>query len=64
MNFHVVRIIHKLLLLDSKVEVIHLTNASLSARDVQGLPLLAQPAPIQSYAPMAGKPPPFRHLSH
>ena len=30
MNFHVVRVIHKLLLLDSKVEVIHLTNASLS----------------------------------
>ena len=28
------------------------------AGDVQGLPLLAQPAPRQSYAPMAGKPAP------
>jgi len=28
------------------------------AQDVQGLPLLAQPAPRQSYAPMAGKPTP------
>ena len=26
------------------------------ARDVKGLPLLAQPAPRKSYAPMAGKP--------
>ena len=27
----------------------------MGARDVQGLPPLAQPAPRQSYAPMAGK---------
>ena len=32
-----------------------------SARDVQGLPLLAKPAPRQSYAPMAGKPAPSSH---
>ena len=31
------------------------------ARDVQGLPPLAQPAPRQSYAPMAGKPAPSSH---
>ena len=31
------------------------------ARDVQGLPLLAQPAPRQSYSPMAGKPAPSTH---
>ena len=31
------------------------------ALDVQGLPLLAQPAPRQSYAPMAGKRMPFSH---
>ena len=31
------------------------------ARDVQGLPPLAQPAPRQSYAPMAGKPVPSSH---
>jgi len=31
------------------------------ARDVQGLPPLAQPAPRQSYAPMAGKPTPSSH---
>ena len=31
------------------------------ARDVQGLPLLGQPAPRQSYAPMAGKPAPSSH---
>ena len=31
------------------------------ARGVQGLPLLAQPAPRQSYAPMAGKPAPYSH---
>ena len=32
-----------------------------SAQDVQGLPPLAQPAPRQSYAPMAGKPEPSGH---
>ena len=31
------------------------------AQDVQGLPPTAQPAPRQSYAPMAGKPVPFSH---
>ena len=31
------------------------------ARDVQGLPLLAQPAPRQSYTPMAGKATPSSH---
>jgi len=31
------------------------------ARDVQRLPLLAKPAPGQSYAPMADKPVPFSH---
>ena len=31
------------------------------ARDVKGLPSLAQPAPRQSYAPMAGKPTPSSH---
>ena len=31
------------------------------ARDVQGFPPLAQPAPRQSYAPMAGKPAPSSH---
>ena len=31
------------------------------AWDVQGLPLLAKPAPRQSYAPMAGKPAPSSH---
>ena len=31
------------------------------ARDVQGLPLLAKPAPRQNYAPMAGKPAPSSH---
>ena len=31
------------------------------ARDVQRLPLLAKPAPGQSYAPMAGKPVLFSH---
>ena len=31
------------------------------AGDVQGLPPLAQPAPRQSYAPMAGKPTPSSH---
>ena len=31
------------------------------SQDVQGLPLLAQPAPRQSYAPMAGKPVPTSH---
>ena len=31
------------------------------ARDVQGLPPMAQPAPRQSYAPMAGKPGPSSH---
>ena len=31
------------------------------AKDVQGLPLLAKPAPRQSYAPMAGKPAPSSH---
>ena len=31
------------------------------ARDVQGLPPLAQPAPRQSYTPMAGKPAPSSH---
>ena len=30
-------------------------------RDVQGLPLLAQPAPRESYAPVAGKPAPSSH---
>ena len=30
----------------------------MDAEDVQGLPPLAQPAPRQSYAPMAGKPVP------
>ena len=29
--------------------------------DVQGLPLLAQPAPKHSYSPMAGKPAPSSH---
>ena len=33
----------------------------MGARDVQGLPPLAQPAPRQSYAPMAGKPVPSSH---
>ena len=33
------------------------------ARDVQGLPLLAKPAPRQNYAPMAGKPAPSSHES-
>ena len=33
----------------------------MGARDVQGLPPLAQPAPRQSYAPMAGKPAPSSH---
>ena len=31
------------------------------ARDVKGLPLLAQPAPRKSYTPMAGKPAPSSH---
>ena len=31
------------------------------ARDVQWFPPLAQPAPRQSYAPMAGKPAPSSH---
>ena len=31
------------------------------AQDVQGLSLLAQPAPSQSYASMAGKPTPSSH---
>ena len=31
------------------------------AQDIQGLPLLAQPVPRQSYALMAGKPTPFSH---
>ena len=31
------------------------------ARDVRGLPVLAQPAPRQSYAPMASKPAPSSH---
>ena len=31
------------------------------ARDVQGLPPLAQPAPRQSYTPTAGKPTPSSH---
>ena len=31
------------------------------AQDVQGRPLLAKPAPRQSYAPMAFKPPPSNH---
>ena len=31
------------------------------AQDVQGLPLLAKPAPIQSYSFMAGKPAPSDH---
>ena len=31
------------------------------ARDVQGLPPMARPAPRQSYAPMAGKPAPSSH---
>ena len=30
-------------------------------QDVQGLTLLAKPAPRQSYAPMAFKPPPSNH---
>ena len=41
-----------------------LTTASLeevAARDVQGLPPMAQPAPRQSYAPVAGKPAPSSH---
>ena len=29
------------------------------AREVQGLPLLAKPAPRQSYAPMVGTPVPY-----
>ena len=33
----------------------------MGARDVQALPPLAQPAPRQSYAPMAGKPAPSSH---
>ena len=37
-NFHVVRIIHKRLLLDSKVETIHLTTASLSGGGCPGCP--------------------------
>ena len=35
----------------------------MGARDVQGLPLLAQLAPRQSYAFMAGKPAPSSHKS-
>ena len=31
------------------------------AWDVRGLPLLAQPAPRQSYAPMAAKPAPYSY---
>ena len=31
------------------------------ARDVEGFPPLAQPAPRQSYAPMTGKPAPSSH---
>ena len=31
------------------------------AQDIQGLPLLAQPAPRQSYVSMAGKPMPSSH---
>ena len=41
-----------------------LTTVSLvevGVRDVQGLPPMAQPAPRQSYAPMAGKPMPSSH---
>ena len=37
-NFHVVRIIHKLLLLHSKVEIIHLIIASLSGGGCPGCP--------------------------
>ena len=33
----------------------------MGARDVQGLPPMARPAPRQSYAPMAGKPAPSSH---
>ena len=33
----------------------------MDARDVQGLLSMAQPAPRQSYAPMAGKPVPSSH---
>ena len=33
----------------------------IGARDVQGLPSLAEPTPRQSYAPMAGKPAPSSH---
>ena len=35
--------------------------AEVGARDVQGLPPTAQPAPRQSYASMAGKPVPSSH---
>ena len=33
----------------------------IGARDVQGLPSLAEPTPRQGYAPMAGKPAPSSH---
>ena len=43
------------------MEVNNCITVEVGARDVQRLPLLAQPAPRQGYTPMAGKPAPSSH---
>ena len=43
------------------MEVNNCIAVQVDARDVQGLPLLAQSAPRQGYAPMAGKLAPSCH---
>ena len=45
------------------MEVNNCVTVEVGAQDVHGHPLLAQPAPRQGYAPMAGKPSPSSHES-